>query len=105
MKNKEIIEALRMCCSSRMTDCALCPENGAKGGICFERLNKRAADTIERLEDELAKLREENQQMRNATSRIVERDIAELVRLAGEANTAVERGLYGVSDELVSRMQ
>lgn len=50
-------------------------------------------------------LLEENQRMRNATSRIVERGVAELVRLAGEANTAVERGLYGISDELVSRMQ
>jgi hypothetical protein len=68
------------------------------GKSCCDAMQMMAAERIGALAEEI-------QRMRVATSRIAERGIAELRRLAGEANTAVERGLYGVSDELVSRMQ
>lgn len=101
MKNKEIIEALRMCCSSSMTDCSQCPENGAKGGICFERLNKRAADTIEQMEAELAKLREENLRMRDTTEGYVAELARQMADMARECNTAQERGLPKASGDYV----
>ena len=91
---QEIAESVRQCAEADCYTCQMADDRIA----CLKKQLKAAADTIENLAAE-------NQRMRNATSRIVERDIAELVRLAGEANTAVERGLYGVSDELVSRMQ
>ena len=91
---QEIAESVRQCAEADCDTCQMADDRIA----CLKKQLKAAADTIENLAAE-------NQRMRNATSRIVERDIAELVRLAGEANTAVERGRYGVSDELVSRMQ
>lgn len=91
---QDVAESVRQCAEADCYTCQMADDRIA----CLKKQLKAAADTIENLAAE-------NQRMRNATSRIVERGIAELVRLAGEANTAVERGLYGVSDELVSRMQ
>ena len=100
LTDERLAEALRGCTKREVTVCRKCPIKSRvdPGKSCCDAMLMMAAERI-------GALAEENQRMRNATSRIVERDIAELVRLAGEANTAVERGLYGVSDELVSRMQ
>lgn len=100
LTDERLAEALRDCTKREVIVCVECPfRSYAKGGkSCLNEIQLKAAERIGAMAEEI-------QRMRNATSRIVERDIAELVRLAGEANTAVERGLYGVSDELVSRMQ
>lgn len=100
LTDERLAEALRGCTKREVTVCRKCPMKSRvePGKSCCDAMLMMAAERIEALA-------EENQRMRNATSRIVERGIAELVRLAGEANTAVERGLYGVSDDLVSRMQ
>ena len=100
LTDERLAEALRGCTKREVTVCRKCPIKSRvdPGKSCCDAMLMMAAERI-------GALAEENQRMRNATSRIVERDIAELRRLAGEANTAVERGRYGVSDELVSRMQ
>ena len=93
LRGGALVEALATCGREEEQECTGCPFAKLPGGTqaCMSELVRCALEEIQR--------------MRNATSRIVERGIAELVRLAGEANTAVERGLYGVSDELVSQMQ
>lgn len=93
LRGGALVEALVTCGREEEQECTGCPFAKLPGGTqaCMTELVRCALAEIQR--------------MRNATSRIVERDIAELRRLAGEANTAVERGLYGVSDDMVSRMQ
>lgn len=58
---------------------------------CCDHLMSQAAEEITRLLD--------------ATESICQRERGEMVRLAGEMNTALDRGLYGVNGELFGRMQ
>lgn len=56
MTNEEIIQALRYCSDQDCKDCPACKYVGY--GDCLERLVAYAADLIERLTDENAKLLE-----------------------------------------------
>ncbi len=93
LRGKELVGALATCGTEEGQECTGCPYVQMTGGTqaCMTELIRCALAEIQRL--------------CNATGRICERDVAEIVRLAGEVNTAVGRGLYGTSDELVSRMQ
>ena len=93
LRGGALVEALATCGKEDGQECTGCPFVQMTGGTqaCMTELIRCALAEIQRL--------------CNATGRICERDVAEIVRLAGEANTAVERGLYGVSDDMVSRMQ
>lgn len=91
----ELAEGLRCCWSDK--GCKACPLCGAPGE-CAQLLDLEAAERLEELEQKVRELTD-------ATEGICQRETNELVRLAGEAATALERGLAGVNEELFARMQ
>lgn len=96
----ELRKALR-CCATNSNDgggCLNCPLHKNRSKIeCAETINLMAADRI-------GELLEENRKLRDATEGICQREQDEMVRLAGEMNTALEQGLTGVNQEHLSRM-
>lgn len=96
----EVKAALR-CCATTSNDgggCINCSLDKRNNRLeCSELICLMGADRIGELQEELRKLRD-------ATEGICQRETSELIRLAGEANTALERGLVGVNEELFSRM-
>lgn len=96
----EVKAALR-CCATAPNDgggCVNCPlDKLYKRLECSELICLIGADRIGELQEELRKLRD-------ATEGVCQREMGELIRLAGEANTALERGLIGVNEEIFSRM-
>lgn len=96
----EVKAALR-CCATTSNDgggCVNCPLDKLSDQLeCSELIYLIGADRIGELQEEL-------RQLRDATEGICQREMGELIRLAGEANTALERGLIGVNEEIFSRM-
>lgn len=94
---REIVAGLRCCAEPVGAEggCESCPVRPLReqlgGENCFDWLLSQAAEEITR--------------MMNATEAICQRETNALVRLAGEAATALERGLAGVNEELFARMQ
>lgn len=100
----EIAAGLR-CCTKDPNDaggCKVCPLNefwtDESDLKCYDRLNLMAADRLE-------ELTEENRKLRGATEEICQRELKEMIRLAGEANMALDRGLAGVSEAHFAKMQ
>lgn len=97
---EEIVKALRCCATDSKAGggCRNCPLDKKVGRLeCSELINLMAADRI-------GELLEENRKLRDATESICKLEQAELVRLAGEMNTALDRGLHGANRELFARM-
>lgn len=98
---EEIIKALRCCTTSGTAGggCRNCPLDKKAGRLeCSELICLMAADRIGELLEELRKFRD-------ATDGICQREQSEMVRLAAEMNTALNRGLHGANRELFARMQ
>lgn len=97
---EETIKALRCCATNESSGGGHrnCPMDGKAGRLeCSELLSLMAADRLEELSEEVRKLRD-------ATEGICQRQLEELIRLAGEANTALDRGLVGVNEGHFSAM-
>lgn len=98
---EEVAKALRCCATDARNGggCCNCPMDKKAGRLeCSELICLIAADRI-------GELLEENRKLRDATEEICQREQAELARLAGEMNTALDRGLYGTNRECFARMQ
>ena len=90
----EIVKALRCCATDSNSGggCRNCPLDKRAGRLeCSEMICLMAADRIGELQEELRKLRD-------AAEGICQTEITEMIRLAKECNTALERGLHGASD-------
>lgn len=96
----------RLACAGE-SECDSCPLNDPAdtGRSCIDELKQQAGSMIARLYDANEKAAEENRKLRDATEEICQRQMAEMVRLAGEMNTSAERGLAGANrgqfDELL----
>ena len=100
LTEEEIAKALRCCATDSNSGggCRNCPLDKRAGRLeCSELICLMAADRIGELQEELRKLRD-------ATEDICQREITEMVRLAKECNTALERGLHGVSDAVFAKI-
>lgn len=90
---RELMAALR-CCATNTNQgggCGNCPMEGKVGRLeCAELICLMAAEELRKLLD--------------ATEGICQREVHEMVRLAKECNTALERGLAKVSEETFRKM-
>lgn len=100
LTTEQIVKGLRCCATGTNAGggCRNCPLEPVRRKIeCAELINLMAADRI-------GELQEENRRLRDATEVICRKQGQELARLAGEANTALDRGLVGVNEDHFAAM-
>ena len=87
-----LAEALRCCCTNSGDGggCIRCPMERQHGGDCSETIMRLAAQKL--------------LELANATEGACQREINEMVRLAGECNTAMEQGRGADSDGLFAQI-